>query len=264
MLYKIDSLVLAFLFFIGIILFYFIGLKVVQYKKKKNPTHESSGIGPFEGAMLGLISLLLAFTFNQAASYYNSRRELLLHETNCIGTVILRSDLYPDSVRDAFRKDLKEYVHTRIRYYEANNNEKEINSELTKANLISTRIWNRAASISRKDQNVVKSMQMIPAINDMIDAMGSREEARITHVPESILWLLFILCLSGSFIVGYASKSKRIDWIILLSYSLITVMTIYLILDLDQPRHGMIDTSSTHQNMDNLQIYFQETNAGNK
>jgi len=98
----------------------------------------------------------------------------------------------------------------------------------------------------------------------MTDAMGSREEARTAHVPESILWLLFTLCLAGSFIVGYASKSKKADWIILLSYSLITVMTIYVILDLDQPRSGVINTRSTHQNMYNLLNSFQENAIENK
>lgn len=258
MLYKIDSLVFVALLFIGIILLYFIGLNVSYYKKKRNPDHKSTGIGPFEGAMLGLISLLLAFTFNQSASYYNSRWELLMHETNCIGTVILRSDLYPDSVRDVFRNDLREYVVTRVEYYEAGGNEDAILAALQKANIISKRIWNLTSYVSQKDPDVVKSMQMIPAVCDMIDAVGSREEARKAHVPESILWLLLILCFAGSFIVGYASKSKKADWIVLLSYSLITVLTIFVILDLDQPRHGIIDTSSTHQNMHDLLNTLQD------
>jgi len=161
---NIDSRVIAALLFIGIILFYFLGLKVCQYKKKRTPGHESLGIGPFEGAMLGLISLLLAFTFNQSASYYDTRRGLLMHETNCIGTVLVRADLYPDSVRKAFRNDLKEYVNARIQYYEAGDNKNEIRAELQRANMISERIWMRAAIISQKDVSVFKSMQMVPAI----------------------------------------------------------------------------------------------------
>lgn len=66
MLYNIDYRVLAVFLFIGIILFYFAGFKVSQYRKKRNPAEESTGMGPFEGAMLGLISLLLAFTFNKS------------------------------------------------------------------------------------------------------------------------------------------------------------------------------------------------------
>lgn len=228
----------------------------MYFKKKRNPGYTATGIGPFEGAMLGLISLLLAFTFNQSATYYNARRELLMHEANCIGTVILRSDLYPDSVRESFRKDLKQYIVARIEYYDAGTNEKIIDSALQKATVISDRIWNHVATISQKDPSVVKSTQMIPAVNDMIDAVGSREEARNSHVPESILWLLFILCFAGSFIVGFATKSKRADWITLLSYSLITVMTIFIILDLDQPRYGIINNISIHQNIRDLLNYF--------
>ncbi len=255
-LYSADCLLLPALLFIDIILFYFVGLKVANYKSKKNAANQSSGLGPFEGAMLGLISLLLAFTFNKSASYYDTRRELLVHESNCIGTVLLRSDLYPDSIREAFRSDVKDYIAVRIQYYEAGDD--EIQTALQKASVISERIWNRAAMVSQKDGSVVKSMQMIPAVNDMIDAVSSREEARRAHVPEPILWLLFLLCLAGSFIVGYASKSKKADWIILLSYSVMMVMTVYLILDLDQPRKGIINTNSTHENMYNLLNSFKQ------
>ncbi|MEP6596151.1 MAG: hypothetical protein ABJA71_09390 [Ginsengibacter sp.] len=200
-----------------------------------------------------MLSLLLAFTFNKSASYYDTRRELLIHETNCIGTALHRSDLYPDSVRQLFRRDFKEYITERIHYYEAGDDEKGIKVALQKGNNISERIWNRAVLIIAEQTPVAtKSMQMIPAVNDMVDAVSSREEARNAHVPESILWLLLILCVTGSFIVGYASKLKKADWIILSGYSLMTVMTIYIILDLDRPHHGIITTGSTHQNMYNL------------
>ncbi len=102
---------------------------------------------------------------------------------------------------------------------------------------------------------------MIPAINNMIDAVSKREEARKKHVPDSIVWLLFLLCLTGSFIVGYASKSRKIDWVILCSYSIMTVMTIYFILDLDRPRRGIINTSSVHENIRGLLNSFQESGS---
>lgn len=257
-LYQFDTLLLSAVFFTGIILFYFLGLKTFQYKKERTPTYEPSGIGPFEGAMLGLISLILAFTFNQSASNYELRKAALIHESNCIGTALLRADIYSDSVRQAFRNDFKSYINERIHYYEVGENEKEIIISLQKASLIAEKIWSRTALIAQKDEVVIKSMQMVPAVNDMIDAMGEREEARNTRIPESIIWLLLFLCVAGSFIVGYATKSKKPDWIILCSYSLITVLTIYLILDLDQPRYGVINMESRQQNMYNLLNYFNE------
>lgn len=259
MLYNIPAPLLVGILFIGIILFYIIGLRVMQYKKSKDPSYAPDGLGPLEGAVLGLLSLLLAFTFNQSASHYDVRRDLLVGEGNDIGTALFRSELYPDSLNLAFRNDFKEYITARIAYYEAGTNEERIVSTMQEANDISMRIWLRAASISRLPGDPTRSMQMIPAINNMIDAMSKREEARKKHVPESILWLLFLLCLTGSFIIGYASKSRKIDNVILCTYSLMTVMTIYFILELDRPRRGIITTSSAHDNIHGLLNYFKDS-----
>ncbi|MBI1805264.1 MAG: hypothetical protein HY033_13135 [Ignavibacteriae bacterium] len=261
MLYTAPALLLVGLLFIGIIIFHRLGLWVRQYQKKKDPSYESDGLGPLEGALLGLLSLLLAFTFNQSASHYDTRRDLLVGESNDIGTALLRADLYPDSLRAAFRRDFKEYITERIAYYEVGNDEEAIQTALQKASVLSERIWQRAASVSRQPGDPTRSMQMVPAINNMIDAVSKREEARKKHVPDSIVWLLFLLCLTGSFIVGYASKSRKIDWVILCSYSIMTVMTIFLILDLDRPRRGIIDTSSVHENIRGLLNSFQESGS---
>lgn len=261
MLYNIPAPLLVGILFIGIILFYLLGLRARQYKTKNDPSYAPDGVGPLEGAVLGLLSLLLAFTFNQSASHYDIRRDLLIGESNDIGTALFRSALYPDSLKLAFRKDFKEYIMARIAYYDAGTDEDRILTTLQEANDISRRIWQRASYISQLPGDATRSMQMIPAINNMIDAMAKREEARKKHVPESILWLLFLLCVTGSFIVGYASKSRKIDYVILCTYSLMTIMTIYFILDLDRPRRGIITTSSVHENIHGLLNYFQD-NAG--
>ncbi len=261
MLYNIPAPLLVGILFIGIILFYLIGMRAMQYKKKKDPLYAPDGVGPLEGAVLGLLSLLLAFTFNQSASNYDARRDLVVEEANDIGTALFRAALYPDSLKRAFRNDFKDYIMARIAYYDAGPDEDKIHATLQEANDISMRIWQRASYISRLPGNATRSMQMLPAINNMIDAMSRREELRKKHVPESILWLLFLLCITGSFIVGYASKSRKIDYVILCTYSLMTVMTIYFILDLDRPRRGIITTSSAHENIHSLLNYFQD-NAG--
>ena len=264
MLYNIPAPLLVAILFIGIIISYLLGLRTMHYLKKKDPSYTTDGIGPLEGAVLGLLSLLLAFTFNQSASHYDIRRDLLVGESNDIGTALFRSALYPDSLKRAFRSDFKEYILARIAYYDAGTDEEKILAALQEANGISTRIWQRASSISQWPGDPTRSMQMIPAINNMIDAMSKREEARKKLVPDSILWLLFLLCVTGSFIVGYASKSRRMDHVILCTYSLMTVMTIYFILDLDRPRRGIITTSAAHENIHSLLNYFQNSAATTK
>ncbi len=261
MLYNTSAPLIVIILFVGIILSYLFGLRTMSGRKKKDPSYTSDGMGPLEGALLGLLSLLLAFTFNQSASHYDTRRDLVVQESNDIGTALLRSALYPDSIQLAFKNDFKNYIASRIVYYDAGADEGKILSALKEANGASTRIWQRAAVLSQQPGEPTRSMQMIPAVNGMIDAVSTREEARRKHVPESILWLLFALCLAGSFIVGYSSKSGKIDYIILCTYSLMTIMTIYVILDLDRPRRGIITTTAAHDNISSLMDYFQDDNA---
>ncbi|MGI8583383.1 MAG: hypothetical protein ACR2KX_14375 [Chitinophagaceae bacterium] len=126
---------------------------------------------------------------------------------------------------------------------------------------ISLKIWRNAALFLRQSGADNRALQLMPAVNNMIDIMSEREASRVANVPESILWLLFLLALIGSFIVGYASNAKKVNWIVISLYSLMTVMTIYLILGLDRPRRGLISTNITHHNMEKLLESFQENKA---
>lgn len=263
-LYNIPALIIAAVLFIAIIISHIIGFQVLRYQKKKNADHSTASIGPLEAALLGLLSLMLAFTFNKSASNYDSRKALLVQEANDIGTALFRADLYPDSIRRELRTDFKKYIVARIDYYKAGNDENKIQEASKNAEIISQKIWLSAATISRQVAVENRSMQMIPAVNNMIDSMSRREASRISRVPESILWLLFLLTITGSFIVGYTSNTKNINWIIISLYSLMTVVTIYIILDLDRPRSGLINTKSLHLNIEKLLGSFDDDTKTNQ
>ncbi len=123
---------------------------------------------------LGLLSLLLAFTFNKSASNYDTRKALVVEESNDIGTALFRCDLYPDSIRQKIRNDFKEYITSRIDYYKAGNDENKIQDASKNAEIISQRIWLRAAIISRQAAVENRSIQMIPAINNMLSETNWR------------------------------------------------------------------------------------------
>ena len=48
--------------FIGMLLMDFVGFKIRSYRNSKKITEYNTGLGPIEGALLGLLSLLLAFS----------------------------------------------------------------------------------------------------------------------------------------------------------------------------------------------------------
>lgn len=193
-----------------------------------------------------------------SASRYNDRKEVIIEEANNIGTAILRCDLYPDSIKKALKSNFKDYVDARIEYYDAGIDTEKINRTKTKTETKSAAIWNIVMIESQKTENMLRSQQMIPAVNDMIDVVTKREDLKNATVPESIFWLLFMLILSSSFIIGYSADVKKTNPILIFGFSLMTALTVFLILDLDRPRRGIITVDNSHQKIVELKELFNE------
>ena len=135
--------VLSFIIFCLILISNWLGY---QYKKRQlelYPGQVQEAMGSVEGSMLGVLSLLLGFTFSVAVSKYEARRHFTVDEANLIGTAILRCDMYPDSIRSPLLADFKQYIEARIDYYDAGNNEEKLKEQLEKGEAISHRIWKR-------------------------------------------------------------------------------------------------------------------------
>src|SRR6185295_15576050 len=71
------------------------------------------------GSLFAILGLMLAFSFGMALTRYERRVDIIIEESNDIGTAILRADLYPEEQRQLFRADFKQYVEARIAYFEA-------------------------------------------------------------------------------------------------------------------------------------------------
>ncbi len=248
-----DSLTITICLFIAIIVFYWLAGMIALKRKSKNVAEDN--VSPVESSLLGLLALLLAFTFSMSASRYDTRRHILIDEANNIGTAILRADLYADTSRLAFRNDFKDYVEARIAFYDAGVNKKKINNAQKATDVISDRIWKRAALLAQNKENLIASNQMIPALNAMIDIVTSRNAAGKATVPDSILWMLFLLCLISSFIMGY-HKNHTSKFVIIV-FSLMISACIYLIIDLDRPRQGLINIDAANSYIVDLRKMFK-------
>ena len=256
------SLIVVLILFVAIIITHWIGFKVYKIQAKKDPSKLSKGFGPIEGSLLGLMALLLSFTFGMSASRYDARRQVIIEEANDIGTAILRCDMYPDSIRKILRTDFKEYVNARIEYYNTGTDTAKLSSSLKKTTLMSGRIWKTVMIESQNKDNYLRSQQMIPALNDMIDIVTTRDATKNATIPNSIVWLLFMLIITVSFIVGYssASNNKKMKPFVVYGFALMTALTVYLILDLDRPRRGIVTTDAAHEKILELRELLEDKN----
>ena len=61
----------------------------------RSARHGQDSVATLEGAILGLLALMIGFTFAMALSRFEARRDALLNEANAIGTTALRARLLP-------------------------------------------------------------------------------------------------------------------------------------------------------------------------
>jgi len=254
---QFSSLTIALVVFFLVMLSFYIGIRLRKYTEKKRSVEDKS-IGPLEGSLLGLLALLLSFTFSMSSSRHDKRINIIVEEANDIGTAVLRADLYPDSIRNEFRKDFKKYIEARMDFFEAGSNLNKITDALDKGALIQKTLWKRATDLGRDKDNLHRTAQMIPALNAMFDIVTTRNAANVAKVPQLIIYLLFILCFLSAFMMGYA-VGKKPDWIVITCFALTIVMTIYLILDLDRPRRGIITMKDMNAEIIRLREMFEVT-----
>ena len=83
----------------------------------RTESHGVSGnISALEQSLLGLLALIVGFTFLMALTRFETRREAVLNEANAIGTTALRARLLPEPHRTETLKLLREYAQIRIDY----------------------------------------------------------------------------------------------------------------------------------------------------
>ena len=83
---ELNSTLFAIITFTGILGSLLLGNRVGTIALAKNPEGENKSIGAIEGAVFGLLGLMVAFTFSGAASRFEDRRHLITEEANAIGT----------------------------------------------------------------------------------------------------------------------------------------------------------------------------------
>jgi len=236
--------------FFLIVLFSFLGYRYKRNRLKKHP-EEKLETGRIQGAALGILSLLMGFTFSVAMAKFETQRRVITQEAAYINTAILRCDMYPDSLRNLLRSDFKEYVEARIAYYDTDSEKSEL--ERKKAELISKRIWEKVVLQMQNSENVLRSGQMIPAVNNVIDVVITRDGEKISKVPFLVLWVLLIFMLIDAFVIGrdLVDKKNRRK-IVTFTYALVMSLTLNLIIELHQTRTGLINLDAVQNQIIDL------------
>ncbi|HTF16879.1 MAG TPA: hypothetical protein VK658_02335 [Chryseolinea sp.] len=256
--YSVNTVVVAATLFVLMIALIILGRRLS--KNRVTPDHSKNpGNAAMTTSLYALLGLLLAFTFGMSGDRFRVRRLNIVEESNAISTAALRVQLYADSVQPALRKLFREYLETRIAYFEAGADTMKISQSLQRSQDTADALWLIAASNSRHPSNFVASNQMVPALNQMFDTANSRFWSEYNRTPSSILTMLFLLCLSSAFVAGHTSVGEgKFDWFMAVGFCLLISIVIYFIIDLDKPRAGIITLEENARAISDLRRIINE------
>lgn len=201
----------------------------------------SAGAGHIVSAALGLLGLLIAFTFAMSADRYETRRHLVVEEANAIDVVWLRQQLLEQPERDRLAVLMRQYIKERRAFVAAGSNPKRLGADWARTVALQQKIWDETGVALRTPSAVPFTIVVLEATNNMFDLATSRRAALDAHVPPAILWILIIYGAVTAGVMGYGlAAAGRRHGVASTALFLLVALTIALIVDLDQPRKGLI------------------------
>lgn len=200
-----------------------------------------SHVSGLQAAVLGLLALLLGFTFAMAVSRFDARKALVLEEANGIGTAYLRARFLPSPQNHEVAQLLKDYVAARLDFYEAGIEQGRLDAANATAARIESALWASTVSAAGTDPGSIPIGLFIESVNEVIDVREKRRVALDNHVPEVVLYLLYVTAVVALGLVGYsaglAGKRRLASGAIVAGLIALVLTTI---LDIDRPRRGLI------------------------
>lgn len=228
------------------------GFRVGGWKSRWSQQEQEVVARTMVGAMLGLLALMLAFTFGMAASRFDARRQALLDETNAIRATYLRAELLSEPYSTEIRDLLGEYVDVRLEGIRSRKIEQVegIRSRMTEQGIspseeLHNRLWYRAAAAKEKASSPIFAGHFHQSLNEMV-ALHKRRvmigwEFRIPGIIWLVLYTITALAVAS---IGYHAGLTRTSRSFLVpAFALIFSAVMLLIADLDRPLRWLLEDS---------------------
>jgi hypothetical protein len=212
--------------------------------ESKTTENTKSHLGVVEGGILAVLGLLLGFTMSMAVTRFEVRKQLVLDEANAIHTSYLRTRLLPAPDSTEIANLLREYLDVRLQSADVVNDFDRLRAMREQAARLQNEFWTRAVTYGQKDPNPVRSGLLLQSLNEVIDLESARWMAFQNHVPSTVIYVNFIVALLATTLVGYGfGRDGRRQVFSTTMLVLAITVVLAVIVDLDQPRQGLIKGS---------------------
>ena len=221
----------------------FVGHLLRQIRRRLSPAREEAEHNQenyLVGSMLGLLALLLAFSFSIAVDRFEERRHLVIKEANAIGTSYLRAQMLDEPHRGRLSRLLTQYTDNRIALGTAG--PEQLPNQLAVNDKLLTEIWAGVTAARDSADAHGIAVPILTTFNEVIDLDTERKVARQARVPEPILILLYGFLVLTAAVLGFVLEERR-AWFGAGVLFLLLSLYVSIIADLNRPASGGIQES---------------------
>jgi hypothetical protein len=221
--------------FIGILFCAYIG-----FKTGKRDKSDGASVA-INGAVFGLLGLILAFSFSGASERFKYRRELITQEANAVGIAYSRLDLLQNQDQATLRTLMQQYLQSRLYAYQVAAGSPAAEAAHTNSIDLQEKVWSKAILAAQKTGNQATLSLVSQSLNAMFDSITTRRAATRDHPPVIVGIMLVALTWMSAFLVGYDMVNYvRIPWVQIVIFASAMTMMIFVIRDIEYPHLGFI------------------------
>jgi hypothetical protein len=196
--------------------------------------------GILQGALLGLVGLLLAFGLSLAVSRYEGRRANVVTEANAIGTTYLRAQTLPEPMRSRSLDLLARYTRTAISLSDRVPGSAAARDARVAEERIERQLWALAGEALDVAPTASAPRLYVETLNEMIDGETARVATLGNRVPTAVLILEVVgSAIALGLLAAYLAIAGRGVPAVVLASALVAFLLL-VTTDLDRPTRGMI------------------------
>lgn len=221
-----------------------LGFRGRRFAYRRSPDSKPPEMDFLLSAAMGLLALLLGFTFSLALGRHEERRDLVIAEANAIGTSWLRIQAIDEPARGQLSRAYADYAQTRLAWSLASETSEGGQAALARGNALQAQLWPVALEALRTSRGVVDAKTLLDPLNESFDLAAERVARRDAHLPDALIVMLFLYLLISAGMTGWrlAADGHRAPVASSLTMLLLT-LAVVATLDLDRAREGLIDVS---------------------
>jgi hypothetical protein len=219
--------------------------RIIGVRRLRADPKGAAGAGAVNAAVLSLLGLFLAFGYSDASKRFDERRRLVVEETNDIGTAWLRVAMLPTAAQPAMRASLRQYLDARIGYYDAVPDTPTALDAYARVERAQTEMWSLATAACSQPDGERARLLLLPALNAMFDITTTRLAMQDMHPPVLVFIVFIVLALASALLAGISmAAAKSRSWIHMIGFATLISTTLYLIAEIEFPRHGLVRNDS--------------------